>query len=108
MYSFLIAEEHRDDFYGPTRSSTKKLKGIPKGTVGTKLFHEDYVRCRRGEKIQSVTFRTIRSYRHQLYTIEQTKMSLNYYDDKRYILDDGIDTLPYGHYTIQRKDPEVT
>ena len=105
VYSFLIAEEHRGAFYGPTRASSKKLKGVPRRTVCTKLHHEDYIRCRRGEKIKSVMFRTIRSYRHQLYTVEQTKSSLNYYDDKRYILDGGVSTLPHGHCDIPREKP---
>ncbi len=33
-----------------------------------------------------------------LTTIEQTKISLSKYDDKRYILDNGIDCVPHGYY----------
>ena len=42
----------------------------------------------------------INSSSHQLHTITFYKMSLNAFDDKRYILDNGIDTLPFGHINI--------
>ena len=29
-----------------------------------------------------------------------TKLCLNAFDDKRFILEDGTNTLPYGHYSI--------
>ena len=34
----------------------------------------------------------------KLYTMEMNKVSLSAYDDKRYILDDGITSYAYGHY----------
>ena len=43
------------------------------------------------------TFRTFKSTNHVLNTVEMTKVCLSAYDDKRYILDDGIKTLAYGH-----------
>ena len=44
--------------------------------------------------------KAIRSMKHKVYTIEQNKKSLVPYDDKRFLLNDGITTLPYGHYMI--------
>lgn len=52
------------------------------------------------QKIEHATFNTIRSKTHQLYTREQTKIGLSPYDDKRYVLEDGIHTLAYGHHRI--------
>ena len=37
--------------------------------------------------------------RHQLYTVEQNKTSLNVFNDKRYILEDGV-SHSFGHYVI--------
>ena len=37
-----------------------------------------------------------------MYTCESNKISLSPYDDKRHILDDGINTLPYGHKNIPK------
>ena len=40
------------------------------------------------------------STKHNISLVSQNKISLSCYDDKRYILDDGITTLAYGHYKI--------
>jgi len=47
---------------------------------------------------------TIRSHHHKLYTIEQNKKSLSSFDDKRYILNNGVDTLAHGHYKINETE----
>ena len=39
----------------------------------------------------------IQSKRHKLGTYEIDKISLSYFDDKRYVLDDEIYTLSYFH-----------
>ena len=43
----------------------------------------------------------IKSEKLSAYTIEQTKVALNNFDDKRYILEDGYSTLAHGHYKIR-------
>ena len=40
----------------------------------------------------------INSEEHNLNTVRANRIALSAYDDKRYILSDGIFTLPYGHY----------
>ena len=47
-----------------------------------------------------VTMNAIRSKTHQILTLCANKKALSVADDKRYILDDGISTLAYGHYSI--------
>jgi hypothetical protein len=39
----------------------------------------------------------IRSESHEIYSIKLNKIGLNPCDDKRYILNDGMNTLAYGH-----------
>ena len=46
--------------------------------------------------------RGIKSKKHQLVTYESNKTSSSIFDDKRYILFDGINTLPYGHKGIPK------
>ena len=45
--------------------------------------------------------RGIKSKNHNLGTYETNKISLSCFDDKRYILKNGIDTLIYGHKDIK-------
>jgi hypothetical protein len=42
-------------------------------------------------------FRTLK---HEIYTVEQNKKALSAYDDKLFILENDIDTLAWGHYSI--------
>jgi len=42
----------------------------------------------------------LRSYDHQIYLERVNKVGLNPYDNKRWILLNGIRTLPYGHWRI--------
>ena len=44
----------------------------------------------------------IKSKSHTPGTYESNKISLSCYDDKRYILTNGIDTLAYGHIKLDK------
>ena len=44
---------------------------------------------------------TIRSYKHKIYREEVNKKALGAFDDKRFILDNGIDCVPYGYCLIE-------
>ena len=46
----------------------------------------------------------IKSFNHKMFTYESNKISLSAFDDKRYILDNGISTLAYGHKDIPKKN----
>ncbi|XP_060848479.1 uncharacterized protein LOC132927929 [Rhopalosiphum padi] len=43
----------------------------------------------------------IRSFKHQLTTVQTNKIIYNNYDDKRVILEDKIHTLAHGHFRIE-------
>ena len=49
------------------------------------------------EKITRHKMKRIQSKKHKLGTYEIDKISLSCFDDKRYVLDDGIYTLAYFH-----------
>lgn len=79
----------------------KKSKGVKKSVVKRKINFEDYLDCIRNHCEFRVTQNTIRSMKHRVYTIQQEKVALSPFDDKRYIVKpDGIDTLAWGHYKI--------
>ena len=44
---------------------------------------------------------------HRLYTLEVEKRGLSAYDNKRYLLEDGVHTLAFGHRDIPAGDVEV-
>lgn len=46
------------------------------------------------------TMVTFRSDKHQIHIIAMNKTTLSPFDDKRYILNDGIHTLANGHWRI--------
>ena len=78
--------------------SMKKAKGVKKYVIKKYMTHEDYRNCLFDTSEYLHSMNSIRSIKHQLYTVRQNKTTLSSYDDKRYMLEDGISTLPYGHY----------
>ena len=79
---------------------SKKCKGVKKQVVEKSITHEDYKTCLLTGKEQLRKQNIIRSYNHEVYTEEVNKIALSAEDDKRYILEDGIHTLAWGHYKI--------
>lgn len=66
-----------------------------------KISFDEYVKCL-NSKIGFVDNQcTIKSKLHKVYSIEQTKSMLDSKDDKRKILENNIDTLAWGHYSLQ-------
>ena len=80
---------------------SKKCKGVKRQVVATSITHEDYKTCLRTGKEQLRKQNILRSYEHEVYTEEVNKVALSAQDDKRYILNDGVHTLAWGHYKIK-------
>ena len=79
----------------------KTAKGIKKNIIKNNIKHEDYKNVLLENKQMQHTMKTIRSSKHQLGSYEINKVSLSCFDDKRYILTNGIKSYAYGHYEIQ-------
>ena len=85
------------------KKSQKKAKGIKKHIVKKHVHHEHYLRVlRQTTPRTSCKFRMFRSRRHTVNTVETVKTCLDAFDDKRFILPDGICTLAYGHYSLRK------
>lgn len=84
-----------------TGQVTKKGKGVTKCVLKNKITHADYLKCLQDGLPRVDTMHSIRSYSHNLYTQKQNKVSLSSDDNKRYILDDGVNTLAYFHYKLK-------
>ena len=76
----------------------KRAAGVKKGVVKRKLRHSHYLNTLELCKPTYVVQNNIVSKKHTLYTVNQTKIGLNAFDVKRYILEDGINTLAHGYY----------
>ena len=79
---------------------SKKCKGVKKSVVKNSITHEDYKKCLTDRKPQLRKMNVIRSHKHNVFTEEVNKVALSADDDKRHILEDGINTLALGHYRI--------
>ena len=82
MYS-LISVDDRE---------VNKAKGINK-----KLRYEEYVDVLFNKKIVRHNIKRIQSKLHEIGTYDVFKISLSCFDDKRYVLDNEINTLAYFH-----------
>ncbi|KAE9529175.1 hypothetical protein AGLY_011971 [Aphis glycines] len=71
----------------------KKSKGVKKNVVENKLCFDDFKNCLLTKKPKYVRLNLFRTKKHDVFTVEQNKKALSVYDDKRFILDNGIDTL---------------
>ena len=91
MYSYM-----KDDQKGG-----KTAKGIKKNVIKNDIKHENYKQTLFNEEQMYHKMKTIRSQKHQIGSYEINKVSLSCFDDKRYILENGIKSYAYGHYIIK-------
>lgn len=78
----------------------KKSKGIKKCVVKRKIKFDDFVNCFKEHCELNKMQKTIRSIKHNVFNITQTKIALNPCDDKRFIRKNQSHTLAWGHYKI--------
>ncbi|KAL4121384.1 hypothetical protein QTP88_013907 [Uroleucon formosanum] len=89
-----------------TEKEIKKAKGVKKNVVENKICFNDFQIFLLTKETKYVKQNLFRTKKHDIFTVEQNKKALSVYDDKRFILDNGIDTLAWGHYktNINRND----
>ena len=91
IYSILYTENEK-------LVEKETAKGIKKSVTKRKPRHASYKECLLEKRPTAATMNQIRNERHEIYSIKVNKIGLSHYDDKCYILNDGINTLAYGHY----------
>ena len=84
------------------KSEKKAAKGLKKSVLKKHINHSHYKKVIDENKVFITKQRGFQSKDHKLQTVELKKMIFNSFDDKKYILDDGISTLSYGHYRIKK------
>ena len=81
------------------KNAEKKARGVPKLKVKKDLDMKDYEATLHEHIPKNVNFNAIRSKNHQIYSINQSKVGLTSYDNKRYWLND-TESVPYGHFSL--------
>lgn len=79
-------------------------KGIAKATIKHDLHHDMYSKCLFDENTKMCEMNCIRSEKHQLGVFTINKRGLSAFDDKRYVLPNGCDTLAFGHHRIPNQN----
>ncbi|XP_041378345.1 uncharacterized protein LOC121390564 [Gigantopelta aegis] len=90
-YSYIV-----DKTEGVTKEELR-AKGIQRTFIRKHLHHEMFKDCLLKHKQTTASYHQIRSFHNELFTIKTTKIALTPLDDKRYLLDDGIESKPYGY-----------
>ena len=79
---------------------SKKAKGVNKNDVKN-MRHKEYIDVLFNKKMIRHKMKRIQSKLHRIGTWDVCNISLSCFDDKRYILDDGINSLVYFHKDIR-------
>ena len=96
MYSLLVS-----------RQQTKMTaKGVKKSFIEKHINHEMFLHTLKNKTCTTAQYLSFRSHNHTINTIKNSKISLSSYDDKRYILIDGVNSLAYGHCDINMQTLE--
>ena len=103
MYSY--ETELSDGKGGAKIKNSKTAKGVKKNVIKRDIDHSHYLSCLQNNTIEKHNMKTTRSDHHVVSSYEINKTSLSCFDDKRYILDDGITSYAHGHYKIRACSP---
>jgi hypothetical protein len=99
MYSLYVGKEK------PTKTA---LKGIAKSYVKKHVCHQAFLKTLLTKQCTTAQFLRFRSVNHEIKTWEITKICLSAFDDKRYLENDGIHSLAYGHKDIPTRKVDVS
>ncbi|KAK3711644.1 hypothetical protein QZH41_000882 [Actinostola sp. cb2023] len=87
MYSILEA----------SGKNIKKAKGVRKATVKNHIRHEQYLESLFEKKTFRHGMDVLHSERHHIYGQHLNQVSLSPFDSKRWIAENGVDTLAFGY-----------
>ena len=86
--------------------NNKTAKGIKKNVIKEEIIHNNYRNVLFTNETMHHQMKSIRSELHQISSYHLNKVSLSPFDDKRYILSDGITSYAYGNKNIEKKTIE--
>ena len=83
----------------------RKAKGTKKVVTKKDISHQNYKDALFGKQSYKHGMDMFRRIDHQIFTVHLHKTTLSPFDSKRWILEDGIHTLAYGHKDIGVRMP---
>ena len=90
--------------------SIKKINGSESSTTtGVNIATElnQFKDVLFNKKVIRHKMKRIQAKKHKIRTYEIDKISLSCFDDKRYVLDDGVNTLAYFHKDCNKKCDKI-
>jgi hypothetical protein len=82
-------------------------KGVKKYVIKNKLTHDNFKNIIAKKDRMRHKMNTIRTTKHIIGTYEIQKVALSCFDDKRYLLNDGVTSYAYGNRRIDNDTVEV-
>ena len=83
------------------KKNIRKAKGVKKNVIEKGITHGHYKEALFGRKQFIHKMKILRSKGHEMYGMYMNKISISPFDIKRWIADDGVQTLAYGHKDIR-------
>ena len=83
------------------KAKSLRCKGVARATVEDNIKVESMIDTIKNSTLTRNDNYCLRSKKHKIGLYKINKISLSCYDDKRYILKDGITSYAHGHYKIK-------
>ena len=84
----------------------KRVKGVHRTSVNS-MFHSEFKDVLLNSKQTYALYNTIRSFKHQVYTVEEHKLALSPFEDKRWLYPNGVRSLAYGNCKIRSRKRKI-
>ena len=97
MKQLIVFENDQKDWDDGEVLEIKKLKGIQKCVVQKNISFDNFLECLFDQREHYADTTSLRSFDHKIKTLAVRKLAMSPYDDKRFLLEDGITSIPFGH-----------
>lgn len=88
--------------YKTIEQTSMRVKGIQKCVKNKTLKFDHYLKVLFHQEDLFRETRRIGSIKHDIFSFQATKKALSFFDDKRFILNNSISTLPFGHSEVTK------
>ena len=83
-------------------SSKCVAKGVGIKAIENRMNFNQYAESLEKKKVIRHSFANIRTTKHSVFTVMQSKKALTHFDSKRWLFSCGIHSVSYGHYHIKK------